>query len=77
MQAPALRAFGFLSGSGRGAGAPAEDGPMGRARPVLSLGRPAAGHDRQRRATRECLLALAAVEAMLEDGKAGPEAIAG
>ncbi|MGH7385431.1 MAG: beta-ketoacyl synthase N-terminal-like domain-containing protein [Candidatus Rokuibacteriota bacterium] len=33
--------------------------------------------DRFRRATRECLLALAAVDAMLEDGKASREAIAG
>jgi hypothetical protein len=47
-----------------------------RTRAVLSLGRPAPreGH---RRATRECLLALAAVEAMLEDGNAGREAIGG
>lgn len=44
--------------------------------PVLSLGSPRASGV-HRRATRECLLALAAVEAMLEDGKAGREAILG
>jgi Beta-ketoacyl synthase, N-terminal domain len=44
---------------------------------VLSLARPERQGDRFRRATRECLLALAAVDAMLEDGKASREAIAG
>ena len=56
---------------------PADAPVAGRRRPVLSLGRPAPPDDRRRRATRECLLALAAVEAMLEDGKAGARAIAG
>jgi hypothetical protein len=46
-------------------------------RPVLSLGRPAFDRDRLRRVPRECLLGLAAVEAMLEDARAGREAIAG
>jgi hypothetical protein len=44
---------------------------------VLSLGRPAFHQDRLRRVPRECLLGLAAVEAMLEDARAGREAIAG
>ena len=75
MRAPRVRALGLLSGDQ----GPAADLPGGRGagHPVLSLGRPSARSDRQRRATRECLLALAAVEAMLEDGKAGREAIAG
>jgi len=44
---------------------------------ILALSRPDRPGDRFRRATRECLLALAAVDAMLEDGKASREAIAG
>src|SRR4029453_17695669 len=40
-------------------------------------GRPALRGERFRRATRECLWALAAVEAMLEDGRAERGAIAG
>lgn len=74
MRAPAVRALGFLSASRRGADGSREDTP---ACPVLSLGRPTPSDVRLRRATRECLLAIAAVEAMLEDGKAGREAIAG
>jgi len=46
-------------------------------RQILTLPRPDRPGDRFRRATRECLLALAAVDAMLEDGKASREAIAG
>ena len=67
MRAPAIRALGLLSGKGPGSG-PA---------PVWALPRPERAGDRFRRATRECLLALAAVDAMLEDGKAPREAIAG
>src|SRR6266545_436938 len=44
---------------------------------ILAFPRPDRPGDRFRRATRECLLALAAVDAMLEDGKASREAIAG
>jgi hypothetical protein len=44
---------------------------------VHVLPRPERAGDRFRRATRECLLALAAVDAMLEDAKAPREAIAG
>lgn len=62
--APSLRALGLLMG-----GAP--EGP------VMSLGRPERDGERFRRATRECLLALAAVDAMLEDGREAREAIAG
>jgi hypothetical protein len=67
MRAPAVRGLGVLSGQGPGSG-PA---------PIWALPRPERPGDRFRRATRECLLALAAVDAMLEDGKAPREAIAG
>jgi hypothetical protein len=77
MRAPALRALGFLSAPPcRSDGSPVAadtEGPQGA---VLTLGRPRSG-DGHRRATRECLLALAAVEAMLEDGNAGRDAIEG
>lgn len=66
MRAPAIRALGLLTG--------ARPAP---AAPILTLERPDRPGDRFRRATRECLLALAAVDAMLEDGKAPREAIAG
>jgi Beta-ketoacyl synthase, N-terminal domain len=62
--APSLRALGLLTGG-------AAKGP------VASLGRPERDGERFRRATRECLLALAAVDAMLEDGREAREAIAG
>jgi beta-ketoacyl synthase-like protein len=67
MRAPAIRGLGVLSGRGPGSG------PT----PIWTLPRPERPGDRFRRATRECLLALAAVDAMLEDGKAPREAIAG
>jgi 3-oxoacyl-(acyl-carrier-protein) synthase len=62
--APSIRALGLLTGA-------ASSGPVG------SLGRPERAGERFRRATRECLLALAAVDAMLEDGGEAREAIAG
>jgi hypothetical protein len=66
MRAPAIRGLGVLSGTRAVSEAP-----------VLALPRPERAGDRFRRATRECLLALAAVDAMLEDGKASREAIGG
>lgn len=78
MRAPAIRALGLLSGWGRGSRAfPGDARAAAEGRAVLSLGRPERGGDRQRRASRECLLALAAVDAMLEDGRVAREAIAG
>ncbi len=62
--APSIRALGLLTGTG-GQGS------------VLSLQRPERDGERFRRATRECLLALAAVDAMLEDGTEAREAVAG
>jgi beta-ketoacyl synthase-like protein len=81
MRAPAIRGLGILSGreereaataaAGRSVGAVPE--PL----PILALPRPDRAGDRFRRATRECLLALAAVDAMLEDGRASRDEIAG
>ncbi|HET7876745.1 MAG TPA: beta-ketoacyl synthase N-terminal-like domain-containing protein [Methylomirabilota bacterium] len=62
--APSIRALGLLRGTR----------PNG---PVLSLGKPERAEDRFRRATRECLLALAAADAMLEDGGESRDVIAG
>jgi len=82
-RAPVLRALGFLSAWGRGAASlPADAQATAGGRAVLSLGRPAYAGDRFRRATRECLLGIAAVDAMLEDarpdgGRSAREAIAG
>jgi len=78
MRAPSLRALGFLSAWGRGTGVLPDDArAAARGRPVLSCGRPEREGERFRRATREGLLALAAVEAALDDGGAGRAAIAG
>jgi Beta-ketoacyl synthase, N-terminal domain len=74
MRGPALRALGFLSAEERAG----HDAPVNEdARPVLSLGRLPPRGERSRRATRECVLALAAVEAMLADRGAEREAIRG
>jgi hypothetical protein len=76
--APTVRAVGLLTGWGRGAAAlPSDARAAAGGRSVVGLGRPALTGDRFRRATRECLWALAAVEAMLEDGRAERTAIAG
>jgi hypothetical protein len=78
MTRASLRALGLVSGWGRGAAALPDDARVAAGgRPVLSLGRPAREGERFRRATREGLLALAAVEAALVDAGAGREAIAG
>ncbi|HVQ74920.1 MAG TPA: beta-ketoacyl synthase N-terminal-like domain-containing protein [Candidatus Binatia bacterium] len=78
MNAPIVRALGWRSGWGPGLGALPEDARRAAAgRPVVSLGRPALDEERFRRATRDCLWAVAAVGAMLEDAGARREAIAG
>jgi hypothetical protein len=65
-----MRALGCCTG-----GEPREAGPgAGR---VLSLGPGPGEEERLRRSTRECRWALAAVRAMLEDGRADPGALAG
>ena len=78
MRAPYPRALGFLSA--RAQETDALRGVHERMRvdrTLQSLGRPGPRDTRSRRATRECLLALAAVDAMLEDGHASRDAIAG
>jgi hypothetical protein len=76
--APRLRAAGLLTGWGRGVGAlPADARAAAAGRPVVSAGRPAVAGDRFRRATRESLLAVAAVEEALREAGISREALAG
>lgn len=78
VSAPVLRAVGLLTAWGNGGIAlPVDAVTAAGGRPVLSLGRPAFDRDRLRRVPRECLLGIAAVEVMLEDARAGREAISG
>ncbi len=80
MTGPVVRGLGLCSGWGRGVAAiPEEAAAAAGGRRVLTLGHPGGRFtgDRFRRATRECLWGLASVAAMLEDGNAGTEAIAG
>jgi hypothetical protein len=78
MRAPGIRAIGLLSGWGRGTAAlPLDASGAATGRPVLAVERPALDPDRFRRSRRECLMGVAAVGAMLEDARQGPEAIAG
>ncbi|HEU5393419.1 MAG TPA: hypothetical protein VFV36_01325, partial [Candidatus Methylomirabilis sp.] len=78
LTAPVLRAVGLLTAWGSGGAAlPADAFTAAGGRPVLPLGRPAYDRDRLRRVPRECLLGIAAVEAMLEDARAGREEISG
>jgi hypothetical protein len=76
--APRVRAIGLCSGWGRGAAAlPTDARAAAAGRSIIPMGRPTIEGERFRRATRECLWALAAVEAMLEDGQADRGEIAG
>jgi len=69
---------GLLTGWGEGPGALPEDAAMAAAgRAVVPLGRPVLDSERFRRATRECLLGVAAVNAMLADAGLAREAIRG
>lgn len=78
MRAPTLQALGLLTAWGRGVAAlPADARSAAAGRDVLSMGRPAYKGDRFRRIPRECLLGIAAVDAMLEDASAPRGAIAG
>jgi 3-oxoacyl-[acyl-carrier-protein] synthase III len=73
-----IAAAGVLTGWGQGVAALPDDAVRAAAgRRVLSIPRPALVGDRFRRATRECLLGVAAVEAMLADGGLTREAITG
>jgi hypothetical protein len=78
VRAPSVRALGWHSGWGPGIAAlPADASAAAAGRAVVTLGRPRLDPERFRRATRDCLWGVAAVGAMLEDGEACREAIAG
>lgn len=68
MRGAAVAGVGLLTGWGEGAQAlPADARAAARGRRVVALARPALAGERFRRATRECLLGVAAVEALLRD----------
>lgn len=73
-----VAAVGVLTGWGSGVAALPADAPAAaRGRRVIPLPRPVLAGERFRRATRECLLGVAAVDAALEDGGLVRAAIAG
>lgn len=73
-----LEAVGFLTGWGAGVAAlPSDARGAAAGRAVIPLARPDLHGERFRRATRECLLGVAAVHAMLEDAGLDREAIRG
>jgi len=73
-----VEAVGLLTGWGEGTAVlPADARAAAAGRAVIPLERPALDGDRFRRATRECLLGVAAVEAMLRDAGIDREAIRG
>jgi 3-oxoacyl-(acyl-carrier-protein) synthase len=73
-----VAAVGLLTGWGEGVQSLPEDAVTAAAgRQVVEIGRPRIEGERFRRATRECLLGVAAVEAMLADGGLARTAIAG
>jgi hypothetical protein len=73
-----VRAVGVLTGWGEGVTAlPADARTAATAHPVIRLTRPLLDGERFRRATRECLLGVAAVQQMLREAGLDREAIAG
>lgn len=73
-----VEGVGLLTGWGEGVAAlPAAARAAARGRAVIPLSRPALASERFRRATRECLLGVAAVEAMLREMGIDREAIRG
>ncbi|HEX5814821.1 MAG TPA: hypothetical protein VF010_05800 [Methylomirabilota bacterium] len=73
-----LCAVGLVSGWGAGVAALPADAPAAAdGRRVIPVPRPALDGERFRRATRECLLGVAAVEAMLAEGELTRDAIRG
>jgi hypothetical protein len=73
-----VRGVGLLSGWGVGPAAlPADASVAARGRRVIAIPRPAVAGERFRRATRECLLGVAAVDAMLADAGLARDAIRG
>lgn len=78
MTAARVVAVGLLTGWGEGVEAlPASARAAAGGRTVVPLARPVPAGERHRRATRECLLAIAAVDAMLRQAALPPEAIRG
>ena len=78
MVGTAVERVAVLTGWGDGLGALPENAARAAAgRPVIPIPRPDLGGDRFRRATRECLLGIAAVDALLRDGGMSREAIRG
>ena len=78
MSGVALLGAGLLTGWGPGLAAlPAEAGAAAAGRTVIAVETPRLDGDRFRRATRECLLAVAAVDALLTDAGLSREAIEG
>jgi hypothetical protein len=73
-----VAAIGILTGWGEGTAALPEDARRAAGdRPVITLAPPPLTGDRFRRATRECRLGVAAVEALLRDGGLARDAIRG
>ena len=78
MRGPSIRGLGLLTAWGAGiASAPDDARAAAAGRPVVSLGRLEREGAEWRRTTREGLIAVAAVEAVLADAGAAPEAVAG
>src|SRR5439155_1504076 len=78
MVGTAVERVAVLTGWGDGLGALPENAARAAAgRLVIPIPRPDLGGDRFRRATRECLLGIAAVDALLRDGGMSREAIRG
>ena len=78
VRAPAVEATGLVSGWGKGfAALPGDAQAAAKGRSVISAGRPTLSGDRFRRATRECLLAIAAVGEMLENSEMPTDVLAG
>src|SRR5262245_39036424 len=73
-----VEAVAVLTGWGHGVEAlPAEAARASAGRAVIPLGRPALEGERFRRATRECLLGVAAVDALLRENQISRETIRG
>jgi hypothetical protein len=78
MSGAAVAGVGVLTGWGQGTGAlPADARREAGARPIIPIARPSSGGDRFRRATRECLLGVAALEALLREQGLGRDDIRG
>src|SRR2546425_13298384 len=73
-----VEAVAVLTGWGHGIRAlPADAGKAAAGRAVIPLGRPTLEGERFRRATRECLLGVAAVDALLRESNISRDAVKG